>query len=120
MRQTKADLRFRIREMELEAVVQEKRDVQYRLHQEKMYELGKLEAVAVVREQFKVEKIKSDTEVARLREKSEQLEKRLAASNEEFLKDIMKALLVKFPTLNITDLAVTVASKDKVAASKDK
>ena len=117
---TKADLRFKIREMELDAVVQERRDVQYQIHLKKMYELEKQEAVATLRDQFKVEKIKSDTEVARLREKSEQLEKRLAAGNEEFLKDIMKALLVKFPTLNITDLAVTVASKDKVAAPKDK
>jgi len=117
---TKADLRFKIREMELEAVVVDKRNElvdkrneQWKIHVEKMYELGKLEAVATLRDQFKVEKIKSDTEVARLREKSEQLEKRLASGNEEFLKDIMKALLVKFPTMNITDLAVTATVKDK-------
>ena len=68
---TKADLRFKIREMELEAVVVDKRNEQWKIHVEKMYELGKLEAVATLRDQFKVEKIKSDTEVARLREKSE-------------------------------------------------
>ena len=108
---TKADLRFRIKELELEAVVVEKRDEQWQCYKEKMYELQKVEAVAAVRDQFKVEKIKSDTEVARLREKSEQLEKRIAESPYTQLSDILKALLVKFPTLDIKDLSITVAEK---------
>ena len=108
---TKADLRYRIKELELDAVVVEKRSEQWKIHAESMYELHKKAAEAAVRDQFKVEKIKSDTEVARLREKTEQLEKRIAESPYTQLSDILKALLVKFPTLDIKDLSITVAEK---------
>jgi len=43
----------------------------------------------------------------------EQLEKRVAEAPYALVSDLLKALLVKFPTLNITDLAVTVAPKEK-------
>lgn len=109
----KADLRYKIREMELEAVVQEKRDAQYRTHLESQYDLHKQRAVAEAHEQHRVDKIKSETEVARLRATVDQLERRVSEAPNALLIDLLKALLVKMPTLNITDLAVTVASKEK-------
>ena len=54
---TKADLRYRIRCLEQDAVVLEKRNEQYQTHLERQYELGKEKATIQAHDAHRVEKI---------------------------------------------------------------
>lgn len=89
---TKLELHTKINELELEIE-----------HWKERYQVGLKET----RLECERERLGLEKELAKFEATNFQLEKRIAEAPYKLVSDILKALVVKFPTLEIKDLTVT-------------
>ena len=76
-------------------------------HQEKMFKVKEKE----IRLEEKEKRVDVETEFIKCKAANEQLIKRMDEHPYKLVSDMLKALVVKFPTLNINDLAISTGKK---------
>lgn len=76
-------------------------------HQRKMFEVKEKE----IRLEEKMKRISEETEMIKYQAENKQLIARMDEHPYKLVSDMLKALVVKFPTLNINDLAISTGEK---------